>query len=399
MTTPKSRLGDVAQINPRPGRIPQPDEMVSFAGMADLDAQQACITQSTQRQFPEVCKGYTSFQARDILVAKITPCFENCKIGEASIPTDVGYGSTEFHVIRPLPSRLDRRYLLHFLRQERILRAGERRMTGSAGQKRVPVSFLDDLEIPLPPLEEQRRIAAILDKANELIRLRSWHQALSRDVELSVFYNEFGSPVAYPFGWPMIPLAEMADIFSDGPFGSNLKSSHYVDSGIRVVRLQNIGVGIFLDGDRAYISPSHYETIKKHSCLPGDVMIGTLGDPNLRACILPSDIPLAINKADCIQMRCDKTRCIPEYVSHLLNLPETNQMASALVLGQTRGRISMGRLKGLEVPIPPLENQIRFAKKMGSLSSLGRISASSVSSLRDLVSSFSSAAFALERHQ
>ncbi len=127
-------------------------------------------------------------------------------------------------------------------------------------------------------------------------------------------------------------------------------------------------------------------------------MIGTLGDPNLRACILPSDIPVAINKADCIQMRCDKTQCIPEYVSHLINLPETNQMASTLVLGQTRGRISMGRLKGLEVPRPPLEKQVQFAKKMVSLNSLGWISASSASSLRDLVSSFSSAAFVLERH-
>lgn len=291
---------------------------------------------------------------------------------------------------------VDTRYLLHAV----LSKAKEIQSHGKgATVQGITIERLSAIQIPLPPLEEQRRIAAILDKANELIRLRSCHQALSRDIELSVFYNEFGSPVANPFRWPMIPLAEMAEIFSDGPFGSNLKSSHYVDSGIRVVRLQNIGVGIFLDDDRAYVSPSHYETIKKHSCLPGDVMIGTLGDPNLRACILPSDIPVAINKADCIQMRCDKSRCIPEYVSHLLNLPETNQMASTLVLGQTRGRISMGRLKGLEVPIPPLENQIRFAKKMDSLGSLGRISASSASSLRGLVSSFSSAAFALERHQ
>jgi type I restriction enzyme S subunit len=390
MTIPKLRIGDVAQINPRPSRVPQLDEKVSFAGMTDLSAERECITQSALRPYAEVCKGYTPFHAQDILVAKITPCFENCKIGEASIPTDVGYGSTEFHVIRPLPARLDRRYLLHFLRQARILKTGERRMTGSAGQRRVPASFLEALEIPLPPLEEQRRIAAILDKANELNRLRKRQQSLCRDVELSIYYKEFGSPATNPFNWPTASLAEMAEIFSDGPFGSNLKSSHYVESGIRVVRLQNIGIGNFLDNDKAFVAPSHYETIKKHSCLPGDVLIGTLGEPNLRACMLPNGIPVAINKADCIQMRCDISLTTPLYITHLLNLPETNQMASSLILGQTRGRISMGRLKGFEVPMPPLEKQIQFARKIGALNSLRRRSASSASSIRNLVQSYSS---------
>jgi type I restriction enzyme S subunit len=394
MTIPKLRIGDVAQINPRPSRVPQLDEMVSFAGMTDLSAERGCITQSALRPFAEVGKGYTPFHAQDILVAKITPCFENCKIGEASIPTDIGYGSTEFHVIRPLPDRLDRRYLLHFLRQARILKTGERRMTGSAGQRRVPASFLEALEIPLPPLEGQRRIAAILDKTNEINRFRECYQALCRDLELSIFYKEFGSPGANPFGWPTIPLAEMAEIFSDGPFGSNLKSSHYVESGIRVVRLQNIGIGAFLDYDQAFIEPSHYETIKKHSCLPGDVLIGTLGDPNLRACILPDGIPLAVNKADCIQMRCDTSRSTTAYITHLLNLPEANQMASSLILGQTRGRISMGRLKGFVVPMPPLEKQIQFARKIGALNSLRKIGESSASSIRDLIDSYSSWALA-----
>jgi type I restriction enzyme S subunit len=243
---------------------------------------------------------------------------------------------------------------------------------------------------PSPPLEEQRRIAAILDKANELNRLRKRQQSLCRDVELSIYYKEFGSPATNPFNWPTASLAEMAEIFSDGPFGSNLKSSHYVESGIRVVRLQNIGIGNFLDNDKAFVAPSHYETIKKHSCLPGDVLIGTLGEPNLRACMLPDGIPVAINKADCIQMRCDISLTTPLYITHLLNLPETNQMASSLILGQTRGRISMGRLKGFEVPMPPLEKQIQFARKIGALNSLRRRSASSASSIRNLVQSYSS---------
>jgi type I restriction enzyme S subunit len=292
-----------------------------------------------------------------------------------------------------LGQKADPAFVNHFFNSSDYWKQIHQNSRGAA-QPGINASVLRALQIPLPPLEEQRRIAAILDKTNELNRLRECYQTLCRDVELSIFYNEFGSPGANPFCWPTIPLAEMAEIFSDGPFGSNLKSSHYVESGIRVVRLQNIGIGAFLDDDQAFVDPSHYETIKKHSCLPGDVLIGTLGDPNLRACILPDGIPVAINKADCIQMRCDTSRSTAAYITHLLNLPEVNQMASSLILGQTRGRISMGRLKGFEVPMPPLEKQIQFARKIDALNSLRKIGASSASAIRDLIDSYSSWALA-----
>ncbi len=223
MTIPKLRIGDVAQINPRPSRVPQLDEKVSFAGMTDLSAERGCITQSALRPYAEVCKGYTPFHAQDILVAKITPCFENCKIGEASIPTDVGYGSTEFHVIRPLPARLDRRYVLHFLRQARILKTGERRMTGSAGQRRVPASFLEALEIPLPPLEEQRRVAAILDKAHRITLLQKDAKNAIELLPNSLFLSLFGDPRINPYSWPQYSLGELGRVVT----GSTPPSSEH----------------------------------------------------------------------------------------------------------------------------------------------------------------------------
>jgi type I restriction enzyme S subunit len=321
----------------------------------------------------------------DVLV-----CVVGATAGKINLGIDCAIGRS-VAAVRPLPERLYTNYLHHFLRTKTlVLRHGSQGLA----QGVITREMLLGLEIPLPPLEEQRRIAAILDKTNEINRFRECYQALCRDLELSIFYKEFGSPGANPFGWPTIPLAEMAEIFSDGPFGSNLKSSHYVESGIRVVRLQNIGIGAFLDYDQAFIDPLHYETIKKHSCLPGDVLIGTLGDPNLRACILPDGIPVAVNKADCIQMRCDTSRSTTAYITHLLNLPEVNQMASSLILGQTRGRISMGRLKGFVVPMPPLEKQIQFARKIGALNSLRKIGESSASSIRDLIDSYSSWALA-----
>ena len=118
----------------------------------------------------------------------------------------------------------------------------------------------------------------------------------------------------------------------------------------------------FLDDNRAYVSEEHFATIAKHRCEPGDVLIGTLGDPNIRACLLPDTIRFALNKADCVQLRPDRRVARAEYITWLLNLPETLRLAAGLVRGETRQRISMGRLRDMVVPVPPIRLQHRFAE-------------------------------------
>ncbi len=264
----KQRLADIALINPRPSRVPQPDEMVSFAGMADLSAENGCITQSILRPFNEVCKGYTPFHAEDILVAKITPCFENCQIGEASIPTDIGYGSTEFHIIRPLTSRVNQRYLLHFLRQERVLKSGERRMTGSAGQRRVPVAFLEALEIPLPPLEEQRRIAAILDASHKLQRLHRQRVEGLFGLRQSMYRQLFGLP-----GSELLPLSSLVKIAS----GYAFKAADFCTQGVHVIRMSDLnGEDVDL-ASSALVPAEAVEGLERFELFEGDILLGMSG--------------------------------------------------------------------------------------------------------------------------
>lgn len=161
-------LGDVAYVNPRDPKLDE-NESVSFVGMAELDGSAGKATPRETRSFGEVAKGYTLFRDRDLLLAKITPCWENGKIGLAYLNHRHGSGSTEFHVVRPTPS-IDPMYLLHFLRQESVIAAGAMRMTGSGGQRRVPVQFVKELRIPLPPLHEQRHIAEMLDSVSTTYR-------------------------------------------------------------------------------------------------------------------------------------------------------------------------------------------------------------------------------------
>lgn len=211
MASPSPLLSEVAQINPRFDRSVVSDaaESVSFVPMASVSEQSAAITDEVERPISEVLKGFTSFKNEDVLVAKITPCFENGKIAHARIHHRFGFGSTEFHVLRALPGVLDSRYLYHFLRLNRIRLEGERRMTGSAGQRRVPKHFLEGLRIPLPSLGEQRRIAVILDKADALRQKRREAIAKLDQLLQSVFLEMFPGIGHFPLSIGKPPRGEM----------------------------------------------------------------------------------------------------------------------------------------------------------------------------------------------
>jgi type I restriction enzyme S subunit len=262
--------------------------------------------------------------------------------------------------VLPDPKLAVERYVWHALRASYDDLLAKR--VGGA-QPNISQQIIRHLKVPLPPLAEQRRIVEIVDQADALRKLRREADAKAARILPSLFLKMFGDPTTNPMGWPTMPVRALASQYSDGPFGSNLKSSHYVSDGVRVIRLQNIGVGKFLDEDKAFVSQEHFNTLVRHKCLPGDVLIGTLGEPNLRACIQPRNIEVALNKADCVQLRPDPEIATPEYVCWLLNMPSTLALAQDLVLGQTRARISMGRLGGLTVPKPPIELQRKFSSE------------------------------------
>ncbi|MCB0056578.1 MAG: restriction endonuclease subunit S, partial [Caldilineaceae bacterium] len=193
-------LSEVAEVNPRSvtdGWL-STDE-VDFFPMAAVDAEKTVARASERRALQQVSKGFTSFRNGDVLLAKITPCFENGKISQASVTTPVAFGSTEFHVVR-CGEKLDGRYLVHFLRRQEVREDGERKMTGSGGQRRVPKHFIESLEIPLPPPAEQRRIAAILDKADALRTKRREGLAQLDRLAQSIFVEMFGDPATNPRG-------------------------------------------------------------------------------------------------------------------------------------------------------------------------------------------------------
>jgi type I restriction enzyme S subunit len=157
-------LSDIADINPRHPRDLDDELPVSFAPMSVLSESRPEFNGLRERPLGEVRKGFTHFAEGDVLFAKITPCMENGKAAVATrLRNGLGCGTTELHVLRPLGG-VAPLYIYHFIHQPSFRRAAEANFTGSAGQLRVPVAFIESAEVPIAPLGEQRRIVAKLEK-------------------------------------------------------------------------------------------------------------------------------------------------------------------------------------------------------------------------------------------
>ena len=162
---PQKPLSEVVDLNPRLDKSSYRDDLeVSFVPMAAVEAGSGRMEVSQTKYFATVKKGYTPFREGDVLFAKITPCMENGKMAVVpKLSNGLGFGSTEFHVLRPHQG-IDPRYVYYFVSSQGFRREAAHRMTGAVGQKRVPKSFLEEATIPVPHFDDQQRIVAEIEK-------------------------------------------------------------------------------------------------------------------------------------------------------------------------------------------------------------------------------------------
>ncbi|KVN56071.1 MULTISPECIES: restriction endonuclease subunit S [Burkholderia cepacia complex] len=174
-----SRLLDIGEINPR--NQAKDDQLAAFVPMSGIPQLHRAPIVAEIKHWSEIKKGYTHFANGDVILAKITPCFENGKAAVVDkLPGEAGIaaGTTELQVFRPIHAGVLPGYVYLFLRSPLFTVEGEKNMTGTAGQKRVPTDYFATRAFPLPPTEEQSRIVA---KVDELMALCDQLEAQQKD--------------------------------------------------------------------------------------------------------------------------------------------------------------------------------------------------------------------------
>ena len=157
---------------------------------------------------------------------------------------------------------------------------------------------------------------------------------------------------------PQVPSTWRKEFFGnlnvelfDGPFGSHLKTSDYVGSGIRVIRLENIGYGHFIDERQSFVSNTKYEKIKRHTVAPGDIVFSSFVTDGIRATLVPRHIPFAVNKADCFGIRFLGTTMNQRFVELFLESRNAFKQVESMIHGVGRPRINTSQLKEIVLPV------------------------------------------------
>lgn len=296
-------------------------------------------------------------------------------------------------VVRPIDGAVDPAFLAAFFRSPGYRQEIMSLSAATSNIANIRKGHLLDLDIALPSLDEQRLIVESIERRLADIclgssmlrdvtdRLGEFHASLREAACLGTLLHSRrhrsgggDGPSPLPDGWAWETLAKVAAdgprSITDGPFGSNLKSSHYTDSGPRVIRLQNVGDGVFLDA-RAHISQSHFETLRAHQALPGDVVLASLGDDLPRACVVPDWLGPAIVKADCPRVR-PAPEVNPYFLAECLNSRPIRRQAAAVVHGMGRSRLKLADARKLKVPVPPLEEQNEIIARLSEIQSGAR---------------------------
>ncbi|ELI6431739.1 restriction endonuclease subunit S [Aeromonas salmonicida subsp. salmonicida] len=365
MKWPMTKLSEVCQVNPRLPKDSDESQEVSFLAMASVSEDGVLLNQET-RILGETKKGFTYFERGDVIVAKITPCFENGKAAYLdSLQTKIGFGSTEFHVLRPDIDRLDGKYLFYLIWNDKFRCIAERSMSGSAGQKRVPAKFLQDFSIPLPPLEEQKRIAAILDKADTIRQKRQQAIALADDFLRSVFLDMFGDPVTNPKGWDKRPLHEIASHIVDCPHST----PRWTDEGIIALRTSNLTKGGWDWTDKRFVSELEYkERTKRSELVAKDLILSREGTVGIAA-LVPEGVKMCMGQR-LVQIRVNDNHILPEYLLYLILIELEPDRISRLMTGSTSKHINVSDLKALSIMLPPLAIQNKFVETMTFLNGI-----------------------------
>ena len=359
-------LGEVCQIKPPKAearRLLSDMDLVSFVPMEDLGIGQKILAPTQTKPLEDVAGSYTYFADGDVLLAKITPCFENGKLGiAANLSNGIGFGSSEYIVFRPGPL-VDKEWLYYFLSRESFRIEGAERMSGAVGHKRVAKEFIDGYPIFIPPLPEQQRIVSILDEAFDGIATTK----ANADKNLKNARALFESYLQSVF-------SQRGERWVDTTIGQHIRFIDYrgktpekTEDGLRLITAKNVKMGYLSETPKEFVSPESY----------GGWM--TRGIPRLGDVLFTTEAPLAnVAQLDIdekvvfaqriIIMQPVTTKLDSAFLKYLLLSQPVQQRIHDKGTGATVKGIKASLLKTIEISFPKsVVEQERIVVKLDGL--------------------------------
>ncbi|OQK33373.1 hypothetical protein XM72_u0041 [Vibrio vulnificus] len=376
MSWPMVKLGDVSE--PIMGQAPPGTECnKSGQGTIFVKAGEFGI------KFPEV-KEWTTKPLKFAKTGDTLLCVVGATCGKVNRAIDCSIGRS-VAAIRPNTEVLDSSYLYYFISSwsEKL-----RLMSQGAAQTVINKDMINSLEIPLPPIDEQKRIAAILDKADAIRQKRKQAIDLADEFLRSVFLDMFGDPVTNPKGWE---VKACKDLFKRITVGIVVKpSSYYVESGVPALRSLNIGYYGIRSENLVYVSKSDNESIlSKTRVYEGDLVIVRSGQPGKTAVVCKEfdgvnaiDILIATPKEELIE---------PQFFAFFMNSDGGKKIVLAEQRGQVQKHFNVGSLNSTAIPLPPLSLQRTFAEIVATV--YGKYQTNKATEFNEIFNSISQKAF------
>jgi type I restriction enzyme S subunit len=294
--------------------------------------------------------------------------FEECLVFGNGGSANVHYLNKPFattshcYVAEKLDKKINIKYVYYYLSGNlHILEKGFK----GAGLKNISSKYIANLDIPILPIETQKNIVSLLDKAYSLLKEREESIALLDELLRAKFLRMFGKANRQFDDWEDVQIKSLAldkkNSMRTGPFGSNLKHSEFVENGpIAVLGIDNAVKNTFEWKERRYITNEKYEELKRYTVFPRDVIITIMGTVG-RSAVIPDDIPVAINTKHLACISLDPEKCNPYYLAYSIHSnPYISYQMKAREKGAIMAGLNLTIIKELKLKDAPIELQNQF---------------------------------------
>ena len=303
------KLSELAELNPK--RALRTGVDAAFLEMSSISVNHPSPTLIARRTFSG---SGARFASGDTLLARITPCAENGKTALVDfLPEgEIAFGSTELIVLGPRPAFTEPRYIYHLVKWDAVRSTLIQRMVGTSGRQRIPLSAFDEVILGVPPLPEQKKIAAILSSMDEVIAKTEAVIAQLQTVKKAMMEQLLtkGMPGRHtrfkqtelgeiPEEWEVVRAGELCEVITKGATPKVVTSAS--PDCVPFLRVQNIGRRgeIDLSGSALFVTErTHTTELMRSQIRPGDVLMNIVGPPLGKVAVVPISIPKAnINQA------------------------------------------------------------------------------------------------------